>query len=157
MLGKGCRVGKICLQTVPSFSSFISAQLTMDYFQFKPALRTDPDINLIPTVSVSTPYPAPAFLECLALFPGGIQAFCHKGSRHGNSTQVILCSWEGLPLSSPKSDDKHSALCTTGYNQIYPRWCSKQKGKTSQALKQQDSSTVWHELSEITVYILLTL
>lgn len=103
------------------------------------------------------PSPAPAFLECLALFPGGIQAFCHKGSRHGNSTQEILCSWKGLPLSSPKSDDRHSALCTTGYNEIYPQWCSKQKGKTSHALKQQDSSTVWRELSEITVYDLLTL
>lgn len=103
------------------------------------------------------PSPAPAFLECLALFPGGIQAFCHKGSRHENSTQEILRSWEGLPLSSPKSDDRHSALCTMGYNEIYPRWCSKQKGKTSHALKQQDSSTVWRELSEITAYGLVTL
>lgn len=128
----------------------------MDYFQFKPAIRTDPGINLIPTCRVKHPFPRPAFLECLALFPGGIQAFCHKGL----DTETALRNLAFLgrtPLSSPKSDDRHSALCTTGYNEVHLQWCSKQKGKTSHALKQQDSSTVWRELSEITVYGLLTL
>ena len=66
---------------ISPFSSFISAQLTMESFQFKPALRTDPDINLIPTCRRKHPLPQP-----LSSWSAWL---CFQGESKPSATKVL--------------------------------------------------------------------